>query len=65
MIGQVIQYVPSLGGLQITMALVPVQVAMSDGVILESTVAKATHYEESFLGRLLSLQLIFFHFALA
>ena len=64
-VGQVLQYVASLGSLQIAMALVAVQVTMAHGVVLEGPIAKATYHEEALLSRLLRLQLILLDFALA
>ena len=49
MIGQMVEKMPALGCLQIPVALVPVQMAMTDGVILKGAIKQATHDAESLL----------------
>ena len=56
-VGQVVQQVSTLGPLQVSVALVAVQVTMSHGVILEATVSEASNDEEPLLRRLLCLEL--------
>ena len=57
MVGQVIQSVSPLRSLQVTMALVPVQMAMANGVVLERTVHKRPNDSETLLCCLHCLQL--------
>ena len=64
MIGQVVQNVPPFGSFPVSMALVPVQVAMADGVVLEGSIVGFAHDEEALLSGLLSLQFVLFDLAL-
>lgn len=64
MIGQMVQNVPPLGSFPVSMALVPVQVAMADGVVLKGSIVGFAHDEEALLSGLLSLQFVLFDLAL-
>ena len=44
-----VENMPALGGLAVAMALVPVQVTVSDGVVLEGTIKQAANDTEPFL----------------
>ena len=51
----------ALGSFQVSVALVTVQMTVPNGVILEATIPQASNNEESFLCRLLCLELKFLH----
>ena len=60
-VGQVVEQVSTLGSFQVSVALVAVQMTVPNGMILEATVPQASNNEESFLCRLLCLELEFLH----
>ena len=64
MVRQMFQNVPSLGRFSVSMAFVPVEMAMADCMVLECPIGQCAHYPEALLSRLFRLQLILFHSAL-
>ena len=54
-VGEMLKNVSLLGSLQIPVALVTVQMTMSDGVVLEGTVREGTNNHEALLSCLLGL----------
>ena len=60
-VGQVVEQVSALGSFQVSVALVAVQMTVPNGMILEATVPQASNNKESFLCRLLCLELEFLH----
>ena len=58
MVGQVLQNMPGLCGFPVSMALIPVQMAMTDCMILECPVRKGANDSEALLCRLFSLQFV-------
>ena len=54
-VGEMLKNVSLLGSLQIPVALVTVQMTMSDGVVLEGTVSQGTYNHEALLSCLLGL----------
>ena len=60
MVRQMLQNVPSLGSFKVSMTLVPVEMAMADGMVLECTIGKCANDSEALLGRFFRLQLVLF-----
>ena len=56
-VGQVIQKVSPLGRFQVAVRLVPVQMAMSNSMVLEGPVSQTSHNSEAFCGGFDCLQL--------
>jgi len=54
-VGEMLKNVSLLGSLQIPVALVTVQMTMSDGVVLEGTVREGTNNHEALLSCFLGL----------
>ena len=64
MVRQMIQKMSSLCRFAVPMALVPVKMAMADGMILESTIGECSNNSKALLSRLFRFQLILFQSAI-
>lgn len=60
MVCQMLQKMPSFGGFEVPMALVPVKMAMTDGMVLEGTIGKCAYHSEALLSRLFGFQFVLF-----